>query len=202
MGAVLGFEYEPFYSDLVRRAFYGDAPGGPVPAGIILANDRIEWAVVRKEIPFSVANFATAGGAGTFNIIQITAGGTTMPDVIAVVERLWVVSANLFGVQLVTPPLATTASSRAVTRDIRSQAMVTFAGINSTLLAAQPFSAQYPATPAQGEEIPIRPFVVGSLPTGAQSALVIASNIAQTNLTVVAYGYQRRLRPEELRLEQ
>ncbi len=199
MGAVLGFEYEPFYAELVRRAFYGDAPGGPVPAGIILANDRIEWAVLRREIPVSLQ--AGVGGAvGTFSFTQFTVGPPV--DSILVVERLWVISAaSAFGVELVSPPLASTASTRALTRDQRLKSIVAFASIANNLAGAGLANTPYPATPAQGEEIPIRPFVVGTLPLGAQTALVVAVNTANTAVSAIAYGYQRRLRPEELRLE-
>jgi hypothetical protein len=196
MGAILGFEYEPFYADLVRRAFYGDAPGGPVPAGIILANDRIEWAVLRREVPWSLAATAPAT-AGFVSTLQFTTGPPI--DTIAVIERLFVVSLVAFGVQMGSV-IATSASVRAVSRDWRTQGLVTFLGTN-VAAGASPIPVPYGPTPAQGEEIPIRPFVIGTLPSGALTALLVSNNTVNTALTVIAYGYQRRLRPEELRLD-
>jgi hypothetical protein len=196
MGAVLGFEYAPEYAEQVRRLFYGDAPGGPVPAGVILANDRQEWAVLRGEIPFQVAN-ASAATAGVFNYVQLTTGGLTMPLRVAVITHLFVLG-GIFKMGLLATPLTTVSSLRATTRDFRRASLVTFAGIGSQ--AGDPFASQpgFPATPAQGQFMPIPPYVLG-LPSKAsvQSALVVSAAVVATSVTVYAWGYERQLRPEE-----
>jgi hypothetical protein len=199
MTTPLAFKDAREWGELVARVFSGDAPTEIVPPGIILASDLPEWAVLRKVIPWQVGNTAGAGGVGNFSMVQITAGPPV--DAVAVVERLYVVCASGFLIDLISPPNATTSSLRVKSRDLRAQSLVSFAGANSALLAAVGSLTQFPATPVQGEEIPIKPFVVGTLASGAQTALSVCANLANTAISVFAWGYQRRLRPEERQLD-
>jgi hypothetical protein len=186
------------WGELVARVFSGDAPAEIVPPGIILASDLPEWWVLRNQIPWSVGAGSGVPAGGAFAWIQITSGPPV--ETVAVIERLFVVCTTPFDLHLITPPLATTSSVRAISRDLRRQSLVTFAGFTVTGGAAGLATAPYPATPAQGEEIPIRPFMVGTA-KGVATALLIAPNTAATAITAIAYGYQRRLRPEEITLD-
>jgi hypothetical protein len=199
MGAVLGFEYEQNYAEQVRRLFFGDAPGGPVPAGIILANDRQEWAVLRGEIPLQAGN-SQAAVAAQFSFVQFTCGPPK--ERAAVLFGFFVQCTAGFKLGLLATPLATASSLRATSRDLRRASLVTFAGINSQ--AGDPFGSQPPlsGTPAGGTFMPIPPFVIGN-PGNAQlpDALVFVSGAVNTAITVYAWGYERRLRPEEQALD-
>jgi hypothetical protein len=196
----LAFKDAREWGELVQRVFSGDAPAEIVPPGIILAADLPEWWVLRKVIPFYASIFAAAGAAGNFSAVQFTVGPPT--DQVAVIERLFVLSTVNYSVGLLSPPVATTSSTRATSRDLRAASLVTFAGA-ATALGAAPtgLNAQFPPTPAQGLEIPIRPFIVGTLASGVQTALVVASSTAVTAITAYAWGYQRRLRPEERQVD-
>ncbi len=199
MGAVLGFEYAQEYAEQVRRLFYGDAPGGPVPPGIILASDRLEWAVLRGEIPLLVSN-AQAAVAAQFSFVQITCGPPK--ERAAVITALFVQSgAAAIKLGLLPTPLATSSSQRATSRDLRRSSLVTFAGINSQ--AADPFPSQAGLQiPAGGFFLPIPPTVIGN-PGNTQvpDAFVIMSATVNLPITVYAWGYERRLRPEEQALD-
>jgi hypothetical protein len=195
----LAFKDAREWGDLVARVFSGDAPAEIVPPGIILASDLPEWWVLRRQVPWDVGVQTVVPAGGQFAMIQITVGPPT--DQIAVVERLWVTCTGPFTIQLVSPPSASTSSRFATSRDQRSKSLVTLMSLHATLGATVAVGGLYPATPVQGEEIPIRPYIVGTLASGVQTALLIAAVNAATQLTAFAYGYQRRLRPEERQLD-
>jgi len=90
MGAVLGFEYAPEYAELVRRVFHGDAPGGVVPAGIILAADRAEWAILRGEINWQLVA-GTVLLAANFSGVAVR---QPAPNRLTVVEEIWINNFN------------------------------------------------------------------------------------------------------------
>jgi hypothetical protein len=203
MGAVLGFEYAPEYAELVRRIFHGDAPGGVVPAGIILANDRAEWAILRSELNWQLDGVSNALAAN-FSGIAIR---MTPPNRLSIVEEVWIINDQAaaqayriglsFGVP--NPNFTVKAAPRDGRRGTTFQPsttligyqdvtgfLLTFSGLvvppNSTLILAPKRS--WVVQPILSNQVPF-------------TNLIVQNNVVNQNCKVIAFGYERPLRTEE-----
>jgi hypothetical protein len=203
MGAVLGFEYAPEYAELVRRIFHGDAPGGVVPAGIILANDRPEWAILRSEILWQLDG-AVGNLAANFSGLAVR---MTPANRLSIVEEIWLVNdqaapqAFRVGLSFGVPnPLSTV---KAAPRDGRrgvnfqpSTTLITFQDAVGFLLNNNGIQV-----PANSTLIlrPPRAYIVQPVLSNAVSFtnLIIQNNVVNQSARAVILGYERSLRPEE-----
>jgi hypothetical protein len=195
--APLAFKDAREWGELVAREFSGDAPAEIVPPGIILASDLPEWAVLRGVVPFQISN-SQGAVAGQFAFVQITTGPPK--DRLAVITHLYV-SAS-FKIGLLATPLSTSSSLRATSRDLRRASLVTFAGINTQ--AGDPFATQAGIfVGANGfNPVGLPAYVVGNPGAGqVPDALVISAAAVNVGLTVYAWGYERRVRPESQALD-
>src|SRR5258708_253052 len=123
----LAFADAPEWGDLVGRLFSGDAPADVVPPGIILAADRPEWAVLRRETPWhhSLLATGTAGSVGQIVIQQPS------PDRISVVEQILIsndgAAAAGYRLGLFSANTVLGLPTRAATRDLRRLTATTIA---------------------------------------------------------------------------
>jgi hypothetical protein len=204
MGAVLGFEYAPEFAEQVRRIFHGDAPGGVVPAGITLASDRPEWAILRGEFLWDMGVTVAALAA---NFSGVTARQNT-PNRVTVVEDIWIVNANAsttqryrIGLSFSTPtPLATVKASP---RDGRrgptfqpSTTGITYQDATGFLLARGPIVVP-PNTTVLLK--PVRGYVLQPLLSTANgpTSLIVQGDVVNQDVQVYFFGYERALRAEE-----
>jgi len=194
---VLGFENSKEYSELVRRVWHGDAPAEVVPPGIVLANDRPEWAWARGELLWQsmLSNGALAANFSVIGIQQLSLERVT------VVEAVYLINVTagsvFFRVSLVSG--AFSGQSTLGTRDMR---VSNFTGRGLSFnqvgdpLAGTP-AAGY-AIPAQTTFIlaPPRGWTITTNKFGVPNLLVVPEGV-NTPVRADFYGYERRLRPEE-----
>lgn len=205
MGAVLGYEFTQEYAELVRRVFFGDAPGGPVPAGIILANDKPEWAILRDEILFQ-AQRSHPAVTSRFSFIAIR---QPIADRVTVVEQLIIVNGNAaaqnyrFGLTFAAEGASETASGKVGIRDGRRgstfQPPTTIAegddavGFLTSGQVVQIGAGTFVTiTPPRGWVIqPALPRSVGG------TSLLVQPDAVNLSVAVIAFGYERRWKDEE-----
>jgi hypothetical protein len=203
MGAVLGFEYAPEYAELVRRIFHGDAPGGVVPAGITLASDRPEWAILRSEILWDVTG-SIGALAANFSGLALRQGN---PNRISVVEEIWVcnnnAAAQAYRIALsfsLPTPIGTTKS---LARDGRrgssfqpSTTVITYQDAVGFLLTRPPFTV--PGLTAlilkPSRAYIVQPSLSNAVPT---TNLIVQNNVVNQDCVAYFFGYERLIRPEE-----
>ncbi len=202
MTTPLAFADAPEWGDLVGRLFSGDAPADVVPPGIILAADRPEWAVLRRETPWhhSLLATGTAGSVGQIVIQQPS------PDRISVVEQILIsndgAAAAGYRLGLFSANTVLGVPTRAATRDLRR--------LTVTTIAQATTSAAPSLTSVKKIMIPAGTSLLVQIPRGWMLSNVLDANHPNATFLILEmdavgaldvigqfWGYERRLRPEE-----
>jgi hypothetical protein len=196
------FKDAPEWGQVVSRLFSGDAPSEIVPPGIILASDRPEWAVLRGETPWHTSR-GLAALAANFSSVHITQPAV---DRISVVELLAIVNdtAAALGVKVgLVQGAGLTGVTKAAVRDLRRLTVTTSsATIQQTAdLLTSVNAMQIPALSTLLLTIP-RGWMLSNAKGVAGVSLAIQGNVVNQDVQLGgAWGYERRLRPEEQTLD-
>jgi hypothetical protein len=169
-----------------------------VPAGIILANDRPEWAILRGEVSWHGGNNLAPGAAnfGSIHVIPVA-------NRVTVVRRTVLINntAAAIGVRLGLALSAIIDSSLGTaTRDFRRFASSTRIGLRAQaadlLASIRPYQV-----PANNNVIIDLDWMLGintgTGPNTGTLTLVVQGDVVNQNVIANFYGYERRLRPEE-----
>ena len=194
---MLGFENSKEYSELVRRVFHGDAPAEIVPPGVVLANDRPEWAWARGELLFD-SIVTTAALAANFSIAGVAQPSLERVTVIeaVLIRNIDAAAAHAFDVELVSS--GTGALSALGTRDMR---VTNFTGraVSGTQVA-DPFAGGARTIELAANGIfflaPPRGWVITPNAFGRPNLFVVP-DVVNVGVAAHFWGYERRLRPEE-----
>jgi hypothetical protein len=192
---VIGFGTEPRYGELIRRLIGEE---DITPPGFAIEVDRPEWAVLKGEVPwFHVGRLgATAANFSSLHLKQ------PQTDRMTVVRKLYIINEAVavqgFKIGLLTTSTVDAGVSTATSRDLRRLQAVT------TIAPRTQVADLFPAIPpiflaAQSSLLVDVDWMIfgGSPPSGAGGVVVVQSGAVNSVVNVYAFGYERRLRPEE-----
>jgi hypothetical protein len=199
--APLVFKDAREWGELVARLFSGDAPAEIVPPGIILGSDRPEWAVLRGEIPWH-HSLTQAALAANFSIVGITQPAN---DRVTVLEAIWLINDTATNQNYrigLTTGLVFASQSKAASRDLRRLSLVTAGGLLTQAGDPLPSVRRFAVPTVTSVILPIpRGWMLSNNDGSQTSQLLVSSDVVNQSVTAYFFGYERRLRPEERRLD-